>query len=424
MAFDWANALNDPLGRFATLPNMMGWRGNWTESDTYYKNEVVVDTTTTGSYIYTGFSTTIQGGLPPSQVIGPSIWTAVGAITASGTVALRGGTGIEIEGSDTTPTVTNTGVRTTDLNGFDNIGTNQFQVLDALGVVSVQQGLGISVSGTQIANAGLLNIVGGSGISATGANIITLSNAGVITVTASAGTPLTVTPGQNPSIENTGVLALSPSTGISLDVGRPANEPRLLNAGVITVRGSSVTVSSGPTPGSVELKMLNPIPTLVFPTTNFAMVPSSLTTTNQSGVVSVSQQAGTIWESIFLDGTPYSTGTFLLNTSFKLSGTPSSGISGITYYLQDTTQTPTVELGPYVVRQGPIGISTQDPIKTWLIVETDINVQTARNAGFRMLTGFRFVLGVVTQPITVTLTSGGSGWATYFSQTTLRPFPS
>jgi len=429
MAFDWTNALDSPLGRLATLPQMMGWRGDWTETDTYYKNEVVVDTTTTGSYIYTGFNSVITGGLPPSQVIGPSIWTAVGAITASGVQTLREGNGIKIEGSDTVPRVVNFGVREISLSGFENIGTDQFQVLDATGIVSVQQGAGISVSGgsiPKIANTGLLNIVGGAGISATGTYNRTLSNAGVITLTASDDTPLIVTPGQNPSIENTGVLAITPSTGISLDPGRPANEPRISNAGVVTLRGSSVTVSSGPTPGSVQLKMLNPIRTLAFPTTNFAMVPQTLTTSGQSGVVTVSQEAGTIWESIFLNGTPYSTGIFLLTTSFKLSGTPTPALLlQITYYLQDTTQSPVVELGPYIAKTGPIGVAANDPIKTWFITETDINIQTARNAGFRRLTSFRFRLSFTAgAPQTVTLSTGGNGWATYFSQTTLRPYPS
>jgi hypothetical protein len=428
MSFDWVNALDNPLGRLLTLPDMMGWRGAWTETDTYYKNEVVVDTTTTGSFIYTGFNATIRGGLPPSQVIGPSIWTAIGVISAGGVVALRKGDGIDIEGSDTVPTVVNNGVRTIGLSGLDNIGTEQFQVLDAFGVISVQQGIGINISGTsipKITNAGLINVVGGSGISSTVLNnVITLSNSGVISVEAAPDTALTVTPGQNPIIDNTGILAIIEGTGIGLVPGRPTNEPQITNTGVITLRGSSVIVTPGTIPGEVALKMINPIRTLAFPATNFAMVPRTLTTTGQSAVVSVTQQTGTLWESIFLNGTPYNTGIFFLNSSFKLTGTPSSTIKLIQYYLQDTTQSPIVELGPYVVKNSPIGIADQDPIKTWFVTETDINIQTARNAGFRKLTGFRFQLGSIgSTPITVTLETGGSGWAIYFSQTTLRPFP-
>jgi hypothetical protein len=431
MAFDWADALDSPFGRLATLPNMMGWRGNWTETDTYFKNEIVVDTTTSGSYIYTGFTASIRGGLPPSQVIGPSIWTAIGnAVT--GVQTIRQGTGIKIDGSDTIPTVSNDGVITIGLDGFENIGTEQFQILDAVGVISLQQGTGIYITGGSepvIANAGLLNIVEGAGISAIGENNITLANSGVLTVTASPGTALIISPGQNPSIENTGVIGITESTGIILEPGRPVNEPQISNAGVLTVRGRSVIVSAGAAPGDIELKMINPIPTLAFPTSNFVMVPRVLRTNQQSGVISVTQQLGTLWESVFQNGTPYDTGIFLLTTSFKLISPPASGgiLTGISlfYYLQDNTQNPLVELGPYTAKGTPGANLTSDLKKSWFIAETDINVQIARNAGFRKLTGFRIQLGTLggsTQPA-VTRSCGGNGWATYFSQTTLRPFP-
>jgi len=130
---------------------MMSWRGEWNIDDEYYQNNVVTDPINTGSYIYTGFSAAIRGGDPPSQVIGPSIWTAFGSTVAAGVQLLKEGEGILIDGSDTIPTVSNTGVLTVSTDGgLQNIGTNQFPVLTLGNALSqVQGGLGITIDNTR-----------------------------------------------------------------------------------------------------------------------------------------------------------------------------------------------------------------------------------------------------------------------------------
>lgn len=425
MSRDIKDELGTPLQRLAALPQMMAWRGEWNATDEFFRNNIVVDPTTTGSYVYTGFSASISGGLPPSQVIGPSIWTAVGTNVAAGVQVVREGAGIIVDGSDTTPTINNNGVITlTAEGGLGNIGTAQYPILVLENsLLQVQAGLGISVSGgavPTISNTGIVNLLPGAGISITGDGDVTAANTGVISITAAPGTALTITAGQNPTITNTGAFSVSPGLGIAIG-GVAPNEPQIDNAGVISIVPHNIQVTGGfPAPGDKQLAMLNPIRTLVFPTGPLAMVPSTIISLNSSALIDITQSPGTLWASIMQNGLPYSTGIFMVNFALKFTGTASSSYPNITLFLQDNTQSPTVELGPFiaVAKGGAIGLSSLVPERTYLFPDCAINIAQARALGFRRLTGLRVFQGAnLTNPSIIRLTSSGNCWATYFSQT-------
>jgi len=432
MSQDIQSELDTPFERLAALPNMMSWAGEWNATDEYFLNYVVTDPITTGSYIYTGFSSSIRGGLPPSQVIGPSIWTAVGSTVAAGIQSLKEGDGILIDGSDTTPTISNTGVLSLGVTGsLVNIGTAQFPVLIyENSITQVQQDLGIAIDNTdpnipEIRNTGILNIFESEGISVTGENELTLANTGVISIGLAPGTALTITnPGQNPTINSTGAVSITEGLGIAKEPGLPANEPQLNNTGVISIapRDSSITIAGDfPGPGNKEIKMFNPIRTIVF-SGPLTMVPSTIVGINRSAVINVTQTLGTLWESIMLTGSPYSSGKFMLNFGLKftatLPGTASVNRPSLSLFLQDNTQNPPVEVGipnNAFANGGPIEGNSSE--RSFLFPYVAINIAQVRALGFRRLTGFRvFYGGGIVLSSTLRLTTSGICWATYFSQ--------
>lgn len=431
MSQDIQNELDTPLERLAALPQMMSWLGEWNATEEYYRNTIVIDPITTGSYIYTGFSAAIRGGLPPSQVIGPSIWTAFGSAVAAGVQQLEAGDGILIDGSDTFPTISNTGVLTTTTQGsLRNIGTSQFPVLIyENSITQVQQGLGIAVDNTdpnnpQINNTGILNIFPGEGISVTGENDLTLANTGVISIGVAPGTALTITsPGQNPTINSTGLVSITESVGIAKEPGLPANEPQLNNTGVLSIVPRNIAVASGfPGPGNKELRLINSVKTLVYNSQNLVMTPATLVGNGAQALIPITQSLGTFWANTMQNGPPTpndNQGTFLLDFALKFTGTGSSAGVSLNLYLQDNTSSPLViEIGPFVARFGAIGLAAQVPNRVYLFSSVAVRVQPARAQGFRRLTGLR-VQKVVSgaQTDTIRLASSGPCAATWFNQT-------
>ncbi len=392
---------------------------------------MVTDPITTGSYIYTGFSAAIMGGLPPSQVIGPSIWTGIGT-TALGVQRLIEGDGIVIDGSDTVPTVNNSGVITvTAEGGLEDIGTAQFPVLVLNNAVSqVQGGLGISVDPSvspTISNTGILNILPGAGISVSGQNELTLENTGVLAIGPTPGTALTVTVGQNPTVASTGATSLTPGLGIALEPGRPSNEPQLKNTGVISIVPRNIRVAGGfPAGGDKELSMINPVKTLVFSSQPLVMVPSSLSVVGVSATIAITQSLGTFWANVMQNGPPSYASTagttFLLNLSLKFTGTASSS-TNVVLYMQDNTGPTLVELGPYIAKAGATGASFNVPNRVSMFVPIAVRVEQARAQGFRRLTGVRVFLtqSPPNNPSITRLSSVGACYATWFNQTV--PFP-
>lgn len=435
MSQDIQNELDTPFERLAALPQMMSWFGEWNATDEYYQNNVVIDPITTGSYIYTGFSAAIRGGLPPSQVIGPSIWTAFGSTVASGVQQLKEGDGIKIDGSDTVPTVSNTGVLTIIPEGsLQNIGTSQFPVLIyENSITQVQQGLGIGVDNTdpnqpQINNTGILDIYPGEGISVTGENDLTLENSGVILVVAAPGTEIQITgTNQNPVVNSTALVSITESVGIAKEPGLPANEPQLNNTGVHSIIPRNIAVASGfPGPGDKQLRLINSVKTLVFNSQDLVMTPTTLVNNGDVGFIPITQSVGTFWANAMENAPPTpndNQGTFLLDLALKFTGTGTSAGVSLNLYLQDNISGPLViEIGPFIAKFGAIGLAAQVPKRVYLFSSVAVKVQPARAQGFRKLTGLRIqkvVLGA--QSDLIKLASSGPCSATWFNQT--LPFP-
>lgn len=387
---DWRDEIDNPLGRLSALPNMMGWRGGWTEELTYFKNEAVIDPENTGTYVYTGFNVSIQGGLPPSQVIGPSIWTAIDVGISNGVQTLRKGEGIILEGSDTIPRVVNGGVLETQLTSFANIGTDQIQILEYEGVTSLLPGPGIQINGTNnINNSGLLNIVGSPGISSVkSGSSVTLANAGVVQLTLAYGTPLSIiSPGQNPSVQNTGLLSITPSTGIDLDPDQPPNKPKILNKGVVSISGVNISVTSLGD-GIKSLKMIYPRTCLAYTINSPPLVPSPITFGN--AIINVTQRENTVWSN-YLENGPYTVdgGLFMLGTPFCIECDYNAAVLTFQLYMRDETQTPMVELGPYTLKGGIVYTYGYEPNAFLRTYYKAIPVSMGKLFGFRKLTSFR-----------------------------------
>ena len=184
------SSLDNPLERLASLPNAMNWRGGWIATEQYYLNDVVVSPVNLASYILNGRTSLTNGGDPTTN---PD-WIELSA-TATGVLQVNAGFGI----------------------GLDPLSTPTIPTIDNHGVVSIVGGAGIGVANgsgppfpvnTTISNNGVLSVTAGNaGISVsapTGA--IQISNSGVLSVSAGAGLSLTGT-AQNPTLN----FALSPT---------------------------------------------------------------------------------------------------------------------------------------------------------------------------------------------------------------------
>lgn len=90
----------NPLTRLNVLPNGMNWRGGWSATEQYYKNDVVVSNINQSSYILTGETTSYGGNDPTTN----PLWVELSS-QSTGIVSVNAGTGISITGNQGTPIV-------------------------------------------------------------------------------------------------------------------------------------------------------------------------------------------------------------------------------------------------------------------------------------------------------------------------------
>jgi hypothetical protein len=196
-----SQSLDTPFERLAILPTTMSWRGGWSVSQQYFKNDVVVSAINFATYILT--TTSVAGGLDPSLSTGE--WVELSSPNTA-VNSVRAGVGISVAGS-TNPVITNTGVLTaTAGSGIVNTGTANNVILENTGVITLQQGSGILITGPSqlptITNNGVRQIQQGSGIliDRTNPNIPSISNNGVLTVNQGAGITVNNTDPRNPIV--------------------------------------------------------------------------------------------------------------------------------------------------------------------------------------------------------------------------------
>jgi hypothetical protein len=196
-----AQSLDTPFERLAILPTTMNWRGGWSVSQQYFKNDVVVSPLNFATYILT--PTSIIGGVDPSLSVGE--WIELSSPNTA-VNSVRAGVGISVAGT-TNPVITNAGVLTvTPGIGIVNTGTASDVILENSGAVTLQQGSGISITGTSqlptITNTGVRQIQQGNGIliDNTNPNIPSISNNGVLTVNQGSGITVNNTDPRNPIV--------------------------------------------------------------------------------------------------------------------------------------------------------------------------------------------------------------------------------
>lgn len=189
-------ALDNPLERLAVLPNAMNWRGGWSATEQYYKNDVVVSPSNNASYILATKTTLLDGGDPtlnPDWIELSLPTTGVQSVTAGLNMALNP------LGTATNPILDNDGVRTFTAGlGLqpDPLSTANDVIINNIGVLSVVQGLGMNITAGQnptITNDGVRQILtAGGGISVdANVNTPTLTNTGIISLAAGPGIKLT-----------------------------------------------------------------------------------------------------------------------------------------------------------------------------------------------------------------------------------------
>jgi hypothetical protein len=246
-------SLTNPLEQREFLPDLLNWRGLWTNNIQYYKNDIAIDGNNLGTYICISNTSRSQ------QPISSSDWfeffphrTAVDGIGA--------GAGIGLLPPTLSPTIVNTGIRS----------------------ITSSNGIGSATIGqvTEVFNLGLLGCINGVGISGELSNgTLTLSNVGVVGSAligfGNVGTP------QNIQLSNLGIRQITAGTGIAVSVDA-SNNYTLSNVGVESLglgRGlNNIGTTQDPvltaTPDAPYLDILavagpcapNPIPGL-YPTT-------------------------------------------------------------------------------------------------------------------------------------------------------------
>jgi len=246
--------LSNPLDRLSILPNTVNWRGTWEDTTQYYLNDIVVSPITLSSYILTEVQG-VYGGLDPS--LNP-VWTEFsGAATGVQSVTALLDSGIIVTGT-TNVTVVNDGVVSIGQGaGISVTGDPHNPVITNTGITSVVQGSGIAVSpilplngGLIISNTGVLNVRGGAGINVNPAlsqQNPTITNTGVLSVIpGNAGIGVSAATG-NITLTNEGVLSVTaaPNTGISITPTIGTGAITVANTGVLSVTGGTGVSSTG-----------------------------------------------------------------------------------------------------------------------------------------------------------------------------------
>ena len=353
-------SLANPLERLQVLPEVMNWRGLWNNTTQFYRNDVVLSPLTTAPYLLTRLA--LLGGLDPSLV--PANWTELSP-TTGGITGLTAGNGISITGTPTLPQINNTGV---------------LQVVAGTGITNVG-----TAEQPELRNTGLTSLNVGTGLSSTGGQTPTLANTGVISITTTAGSGITITGSPNaPTVVNSGILAVNAGSGISITSVPSANQPTIANTGVISITAGSGITISGPTQTPTISATASAADPLASAITVGGVFPSAIpagSTGSTAVIVSPTSQLALQ----LANGSPDPNGTWVLDiTSYCFNLTaPSGGSMTITTGIEDTT----TGGGPYTYT-GIAGTGTTyvgTPPLYFSVNKIYIDVAAARATGLRVL---------------------------------------
>jgi hypothetical protein len=398
------NTLSDPLIKLNNLPTTMKWLSEWSPTTQYYKNDVTVSPTTSGSYILRTASD--YNSSDPS--ISPS-WLPVGR-SAGGIENLRKGIGIDLSGSSTRPQVINNGV--VDIiygTNMQNIGTRQDVVLDTTAIATITGIIGIDTTNLPtITNSGVTSVTGnGFGFSSQTGNT-TITNQGVLSL-ASTDSNLTITAGQDPIILNNGLLALVDGTGIT-NVSTTPNEYTLQNDGVRTIQFPSNTLLNKGSSSYQKLAAANCQICEVWTDTGVTgMTPNPTKGNVTDATIFITQTPNTLWANCLATGVPYSAGVFEIDMTgfffyfFNISRVATRFI----YSLLDSVTGNKLLLGTSK------SLFPAKPTSIFTLGKISVDLQAARNAGIRQLTGFEVVMEANFPGVNFALFQVGKGLAVF-----------
>jgi hypothetical protein len=222
----------------------MNYKGLWSATEQYYKNDVVVGVLDNALYILAG-ATALLGGTDPSLNAQWDVLSSAGPV--DGVDSVTASTGLNNIGTAKAVILVNTGVLevlTDPDTGIQNTGTAQNQTLINTGVLSIQTNTltGIANTGSAqdqiLVNTGVLGVTAQNGCANTGTSTApVIENTGVLQVTAQNGCVNTGS-AQNVVIEGTGVLSIAVA-------GSDLLPPDPAGGGGIAITGSSSSVLVG-----------------------------------------------------------------------------------------------------------------------------------------------------------------------------------
>jgi hypothetical protein len=342
--------LQNPYERLQVLPTTMNWRGAWLVTQTYFKNDVVISPINGASYILAN-QTAVQGGPDPSA--DPEFVEL--SPLSTGVIGLTAGTAIGIDNTNpTNPVISNDGVRTLDGDGVtivvDNTDPNN-PVISSNSITILQQGQGISINNNNpqipvIGNTGVRQILAADA-SITVSNptgIVTLSANGLLGVTQGLGIAVTGT-AQNPVIANAGVVSLAVGAGLSSTGG--AN-PTIANTGVLSVAAADTSIVVSGTAQNVIVRTSAPV--LVRAFTGFGDTGTGFLPANPNtafGTPTNVPASPNIFRDYVANGAPDPTGIFMIDmTQFMLQFTSFGGAAQVIQNLISVTFIQVVPGGP------------------------------------------------------------------------------
>jgi len=307
--------LQNPYERLQVLPTTMNWRGTWLVTQTYFKNDVVISPVNGASYILTN-QIALTGGADPSASASYSELSPL----STGILGITPGTAIGISGPANNPTITNNGVRTVNGDGtsivVDNTDPNN-PIITSNSITIIQQGQGISVDNTNpqipvIGNTGVRQILpaDGSVNVSNPTGIVSISSNGLVSLTQGLGISVDNTDPQNPKIANAGVISLDLGAGLSTTGG---TNPTIANTGVLSVAPADTSIIVGGTAQNVTLRTAAPVLVRAFVFTFVAFPPAAPNTAlSIGGGTPISPN---IFRDYLANGAPDATGIFMIDMS-------------------------------------------------------------------------------------------------------------
>lgn len=398
------NTLQDPLIKLDNLPTTMKWGGQWSSEFQYYKNDLTISPVDFGSYILS--TSADKGGVDPSL---SASWTFVGA-SSGGVENIRKGVGIDISGSATRPEIINNGVREIQYgSNIQNSGSIQDVVLDTSSIATITGILGVGITNlSTITNLGVTTIDGAGFDFSSPTGQVTMSNVGVMSLTSSDNL-LQITPGQNPVILNNGLLSIVDGTAIT-NVSTTPNQYTLQNDGVRTITYPSNTINNVGDSNTQKLTAANCQVCQVWSTTG-AMIPNPLTKNTPSGYadLAITQTPNTLWANCLANGVPYSSGVFELDMTgllFLASNVGGAQLRISCFLLDGSTQ--------FALSQDKNVYVRNNVTVPFTFGKVLVDLQKARAAGIRQLTGFRFAFNTLFANLpTISYIQSGKGLAVF-----------